>query len=111
MSIEDTSVIPPVALGLSISLLITVFQLKKRASLRAGLLTMAMVGAIVGLGTAFAAALLMLVKTGWHAHIFPDYPLGMILDVLRRAPAWAAAGGFIGAGVGMIRELRLRNEI
>lgn len=103
MSVEDTSVVPPVALGLSISLLIAAFQLKKNESLRSGLLVAALVGAIVGLGTAFAAALLMLVKTGWHAHIFPDYPLGMILDVLRRAPAWALAGGLIGLGMGFLR--------
>lgn len=103
MSLEDTSVVPPVALGLSISLLVAVSQLKKNKTLRSGLLVLAMIGAIVGLGTAFAAGLLMLVKTGWHAHIFPDYPLGMILDTLRRAPAWAAAGGLFGLGVGFLR--------
>lgn len=106
MSIEDTSVLPPVALSLIISLLIAAFQLKKRESLCASLLTMTLIGASVGLGTAFVAALLMLVKTGWHAHIFPDYPLGMILDMLRRAPAWVVAGGLIGFGMGMIGLLR-----
>lgn len=102
MSVEDTSVVPPVALGLSISLLVAAFQFRKNKTLHWGLLVTALFGAAVGLGTAFAAALLMLLKTGWHGHIVPDYPLGMLLDVLRRAPAWAAAGGLAGLGLGFL---------
>jgi hypothetical protein len=45
-------------------------------------------------------ALLMLIKDGLHAHLFPDYPFGMIVDILGRAPLWALAG--ILAGIGLL---------
>lgn len=55
-------------------------------------------GALIGGGGAVVAAVLMLLKTGSHAHVFPDYPLGVILAMLERAPVWALAGALIGLG-------------
>jgi hypothetical protein len=44
----------------------------------------------------------MLLKTGWHAHPIPDYPASMIVEMLARAPLWAAAGALAGVGVWLI---------
>jgi hypothetical protein len=41
----------------------------------------------------------MLVKNGLHSHLFPDYPFGLIVDLLARAPLWALAGMFAGIGL------------
>lgn len=65
-------------------------------------------GVLLGVGTACIAALLMLLKTGWHAHIFPDFPFGMILDTLGRAPAWAMAGALVGLGLALIAVAKQR---
>lgn len=58
-----------------------------RAVLAAGLL-----GAAVGP----VAALLMVVKTGLHGHIPPDFSLQDVLNMLQRIPVWAMAGGLLG---------------
>jgi hypothetical protein len=63
---------------------------------RAALIRAVLFGAGVGLSAAPMTALIMLVKTSLHSHLFPDYPLGVVLGVLSRAPAWAAAGALIG---------------
>ncbi len=48
-------------------------------------------------------AALMLIKNGLHAHLFPDYPFGMIAEILTRAPVWALAGIFAGVGALLAR--------
>ncbi|PJF26317.1 MAG: hypothetical protein CUN53_08335, partial [Phototrophicales bacterium] len=35
---------------------------------------------------------LMLLKNGLHGHVFPDYPFGVIAEMLLRAPVWIGAG-------------------
>ncbi len=60
-----------------------------------------LIGAVVGAGSAIATAALMLLKVGLHAHVFPDYPFGMILDMLWRAPIWALAGSLAAFGVAL----------
>ncbi len=56
---------------------------------------------MTGLGGSVATAGLMFFKNARHAHVFPDYPAGMLLATLERAPMWAAAGGLIGLSVGL----------
>ena len=64
------------------------------------------IGAGVGAGTALITALLMIWKTGMHAHPFPDYPTGLILDILRRAPMWALAGILVGVALALLKPKR-----
>lgn len=70
--------------------------------LRAALLSAALVGGTAGSGAAFATALLMLLKNGSHGHVFPDYPPGLILATLERAPVWTLAGGCAGLGLTLV---------
>ncbi|MBK8020349.1 MAG: hypothetical protein IPK19_02720 [Chloroflexi bacterium] len=98
MSLEDHSATLPTLLGLFVSSLVAfrhaaLSDQPVRANLR-----LVLNGLGIGLGTSLTAALLMLLKTGWHGHLFPDFPLGMIVDVLVRAPAWGAAGMLVGLG-------------
>jgi hypothetical protein len=58
----------------------------------------ALAGGLIGAGSALATAGLMLLKTGLHNHVFPDFPLAVILGILERLPAWSAAGALCGAG-------------
>jgi hypothetical protein len=75
---------------------------------RAAMLAAALTGAAAGLGAALAAALLMLVKTGLHSHVFPDYPFGLMVDILARAPLWALAG--VLAAVGLLLAWWAKNQ-
>ncbi|MBE2183039.1 MAG: hypothetical protein IAE89_06410 [Anaerolineae bacterium] len=59
-------------------------------------------GGLIGLGTAVSAALLMLIKNGLHAHVFPEFPFGMISGMLALAPIWALGGALIGLGIGAV---------
>ncbi len=63
-------------------------------------------GTLIGTLTALATALLMLFKNLRHAHVFPDYPLEMMLAILQRMPYWALAGGLAGLGIGILIRLR-----
>lgn len=67
---------------------------------------MALAGAFAGALTSVATPLLMLFKDLRHAHVFPDYPLEMVLATLERMPLWALAGGLAGLGIGILRKLR-----
>jgi len=66
-----------------------------------------LLGILAGVGAAPLSAVLMLFKNAWHGHLFPDYPLGMVLALLERAPAWALAGALAGLALGLLAELAL----
>lgn len=53
-------------------------------------------GAATGLAAAPLAAVLMVFKSGLHAHGFPDFGPRQLLEMLATTPAWAAAGGLAG---------------
>jgi hypothetical protein len=61
-----------------------------------------LLGALTGLGASVSTALLMFFKNVWHAHLFPDFPAGLIGAMLERAPVWMLAGGLAGLGLGLI---------
>lgn len=65
----------------------------------------ALAGALIGKLASVATPLLMLFKDLRHAHIYPDYPAGMMLATLERMPAWALAGGLAGFGIGLLLKL------
>ncbi|GAB4309496.1 MAG: hypothetical protein Kow00117_02890 [Phototrophicales bacterium] len=60
-------------------------------------------GAISGISASLITAALMLFKNARHAHFLPDYPAGMMGDILERAPLWGLAGAFIGLGIALIQ--------
>ncbi len=62
-------------------------------------------GALVGTLASVTTPLLMLFKDLRHAHVFPDYPPGMMLAMLERMPMWALAGGLAGFGFGLLLKL------
>ena len=58
-------------------------------------------GVVVGLGASLATTSLMFFKTALHAHLFPDFPVLLMLAVLQHAPTWALAGGLAGLGLAL----------
>lgn len=55
-------------------------------------------GLLLGLLTSVNSAGLMFFKDALHAHLFPDYPPGLMLAVLSYAPLWALSGLLCGLG-------------
>jgi len=106
LSVEDTASWPPVLFGLGLSSLIAILLTLDKIGGRwlAGRYVPVvgfLLGAVIGLGTSLAAAVLMFFKNARHAHLFPDYPAGMMLAVLERAPLWAVAGALAGLSIGL----------
>ena len=106
MSLEDTHTEPVVALGVALSLLVSLRTLLRRlggqgVSIRQFLLILAFSGGLFGVGASISTALLMFFKNAWHAHLFLDFPPGIMLAILERAPAWGLAGVLIGIGIGL----------
>jgi drug/metabolite transporter (DMT)-like permease len=64
----------------------------------------ALIGGLLGGGTALAALCLMFLKTATHAHIVPDYSLEQMLGMAMRVPVWTAAGILLGAAVTLSRQ-------
>ena len=106
MSLEDTHTEPVVVLGVVLSLLVSLQTLLRRmgghgVSVRQLLLILSLGGGLVGVGASISTALLMFFKNAWHAHLFLDFPPGIMLAILERAPAWGLAGVLIGVGIGL----------
>ncbi len=109
LSLEDTNVLPVVLIALGVALLSAYMSVTGRWGGRmiarsTLLIGAALVGAGVGAGTALIAALLMIWKTGMHAHPFPDYPAGLILDILRRAQVWSLAGALAALALALLKQ-------
>lgn len=107
LRLEDHGVATAVTMGLLVATLALTGWLWPRLAgrlFRPGQLALAAVltGAGLGLLTAFSAAALMLLKTGFHGHLNPDYPAGVMAGTLARAPAWALAGGLLGLAAALV---------
>ena len=107
LRLEDHGVVPAIIMGLILAgLALIVWLLPRLANrpLNPGRLVLlaALSGVGLGLLTALAAAFLMLLKNGFHGHLNPDYPAGVILDTLVRAPIWALAGGLLAAALALV---------
>lgn len=107
LRLEDHGVVPAIIMGLILAGLALIVWLWPRLAnrpLNPGrfVLLAALSGAGLGLLTALAAAFLMLLKNGFHGHLNPDYPAGVMLDTLARAPGWVLAGGLLAAALALI---------
>ncbi|QPC84863.1 hypothetical protein G4Y79_10980 [Phototrophicus methaneseepsis] len=107
LMVEDDRVASVVVIGLGGVLLVVATNMMQRYGgqiLRqrdyAALLTV--MGLFVGGGSAASAAALMFLKTALHSHIYPDYPVGLMLAMLARIPAWGAAGALLGFSVWLL---------
>jgi hypothetical protein len=105
-SVEDNAVWPVAALGAGLSALIVSLTTMDKiggsiVAARFIPLLMALMGGVIGLGASVTVVALMFFKNALHAHIFPDFPPALMLAMLQRAPAWAAAGALLGCGLGL----------
>ena len=100
LQVEDNSPLPVALFGGGLAILLTLDRLSRRVPARWRLAGAALLGGIAGVGSTLATVALMLLKTGLHSHLFPDYPPGQMLAMLERAPTWGLAGAL--AGLGMV---------
>ena len=115
LSFEDVTIVPALILGGALStliiLLLTFTKLGgKVIAVRYTPLAGIMLGSLIGTGSSAATVALMFFKNARHAHLFPDYPTGMMIAVLKLAPVWAAAGGMLGLALVLI-WLALRDRV
>lgn len=107
MGLEDRHVWPVAMIGTGTSFLLTVFWFTRRFGGQVFygvrvLLVLGLLGGIAGLGGSITTALLMLFKNARHAHLFPDFPFGLMASILALAPVWALIGGLVGVGLGLL---------
>lgn len=74
-----------------------------------GLAVAAALGALSGFTSAMLTLLLMVVKTGLHAH-GPEFTPEQINWVLAQLPWWTTAGLLAGVGMGLVRAAISRQE-
>jgi predicted lysophospholipase L1 biosynthesis ABC-type transport system permease subunit len=113
LRLEDHGVLVALLMGLVVAGLALAFWLWPRLAGRPWqspvlVLALGLAGMALGLLTALSAALLMLLKNGFHGHLNPDYPAGLIGDTLARAPAWGLAGALLGVSVALLLLARNR---
>lgn len=113
LRLEDHGVLTAVLMGLVLTVLALASGWWPRSAGKALspvrlALFMAVTGAAAGLFTALASALLMLLKNGFHGHLYPDYPAPLIGEIIARAPAWALAGALAGIAAALLLLARRR---
>lgn len=106
-SLEDNQTWPVVLLGLGSTGLIVLWSVLGRLggqTIEPRYVTLGglLIGALSGLGASVAVTLLMFFKNAWHAHVFLDYPVPMLLAMLGRAPFWTVAGALAGLGIAIL---------
>lgn len=115
MSVEDTSVLTVVILGSGVAGLLGIWWVKRhyagqRIFGRWVLILTTLSGAIIGSGSIVITTALMFFKTAWHAHLFPDYPIEMMLAMLTRLPVWGVAGALMGLAAGILRHETIQRD-
>lgn len=103
---EENGVVSVTLLGGGASLLVGIGAYHRLPqSLRHSPLGLPLWGALIGAGSTLTTIFLMFFKTALHSHLFPDYPLFLMLATLDRLPAWTLAGFLIGAGMAFLRGI------
>lgn len=64
------------------------------------------IGTLSGAAVTPLALLLMVFKSGLHAHGQPDFTLSQMQAILARTPVWALAGFLIALGLAILRLAR-----
>jgi hypothetical protein len=113
LRIEDHGVVTALIMGAIVAALALAFWLWPRLCARPWTpvtlaFAAALTGGLFGLLTSVCSALLMLLKNGFHGHLNPDYPAGVLLDTLARGPAWALAGALFGVAIACVLLARHR---
>lgn len=88
------------AIALSTWLAVALF-IAKRISLRSRLFSHVLVGTFAGILVTPIALLLMVFKTGFHAHEVPDYTTQQLISIVWKTPIWVIGGFLIGLGSGI----------
>jgi hypothetical protein len=114
LSVEDNTVWPVTLFGVGLSALMLILTFSDKLSgrqipMRFLPLTAAAFGGLMGMGTAVATAALMFFKNAVHAHVFLDYPLGLMIAIVQRSFVWAAAGALMALGL-VLAWLALRSD-
>ena len=105
-SLEDLTVWPVTLFGFGLATLIILYSLSGKIGgkiIAAAYIPVlgGLTGSLIGIGSSVVVAGLMFFKNARHAHLYPDYPVEMILAMLERAPAWAIAGVLLGLSLGL----------
>lgn len=107
LSLEDTDTLPVALLGTSLSVVLIASWWQRLPdsdrSGRQGVLVLVLTGSLAGSSSVVATTLLMFFKTAWHGHLYPDYPILMLVAMLERLPVWALAGAFLGLAIAVGR--------
>lgn len=98
-SVEDNAVWPAVIFGLLVTLILLAFTFFDKLK---DVWVLPALAGLAGMGTAVATAALMFFKNAMHAHVFWDFPPGLMIAILQRAFAWAAVGGLAGLGLTLL---------
>lgn len=111
MSVEDHSAVTVALLGTLLFQGILGAWLAPRLSfspltLLRRVLLAGLLGLMGGAGAVITTVALMFFKTAWHAHGFPDYPVGMMADMFSRLPVWSIAGALIGVALVLFHAVR-----
>lgn len=106
LSIEDQAVWPVTLFGLGLAALVTIFIALDTIGGRPlpawqFVIVASVAGGLAGLGTGITTAGLMFFKNAVHAHVFSDFPPGLMLAILERAPVWGLAGTLVGISIGL----------
>jgi|SRR5690606_21009622 len=101
LSVEDNSAVSVAVLGTGTAIIYTSVWIanrfgEKELPLKIWSIGLVLAGTVMGALSALSTATLMFFKSSWHGHIFPDYPLQMIADMLLRTPIWALSGALLG---------------
>lgn len=101
MSLEDSTTLSVALLGTGASIIYSGAWIANRfgeheLSLKSVSIGLILWGVLLGALSTLMIALLMFFKTSWHGHVYPDYPLAMIVDMLALMPVWAICGGLLG---------------
>ncbi len=115
LGLEDNNLVGAILMGLISAGLAVFLWIQERLAQRIfparylPLLSLIM-GGLIGAGTSLFSAGLMLFKNARHAHLFPDYPAGLMGAILSRAPIWTVGGALVGIGIGFLWLAFARRE-
>jgi len=113
IGIEDTTLLPAMILGTSLSAIGLAHFLMRRFGgaplpARTGMLLLSASGLLGGVAAPLVSIILMALKVSLHSHTYPDYPPEAVVSVIARAPVWALAGLSFGAALALLAYTRRR---